>query len=251
MGFELGSVLDAPLEIRENSFVFAFESKIDVSQTLSSFSQHYGVELNYIWSEKLSKDWVESYKRSIDPVVCGDFFVRASWHEADEKLLDLIIDPELVFGTGHHGTTCGALKLLCQSDLKYKTVLDVGSGSGILAIAAAKLGAIVSVCDTDAVAVEHSIKNAGLNSVEIESSWVGSADGTDKEFDIVVANIVTDVLIAIRSDLIGRVKSGGKLILSGVLDRYEKRLTDAYKDLELQKVAKEGEWLSFLYKKHN
>lgn len=208
-----------------------------------------GASCSYCWVEKKSEDWIESYKHSIAPVECGSFWVRPTWHESKSDLIDVVIDPNLVFGTGHHETTCGVLKQLSQMDLNGKSLLDVGAGSGILAIAAAKMGATVALCDTDEVAVAQARDNAKLNSVVIRSSWVGSAGSDVELYDVVVANIVTDVLVAIKGDLVARLKSGGKLILSGILEIYEKKIQIAYGDLKLLEVAKKGEWLVFLYQK--
>lgn len=174
--------------------------------------------------------------------------MRPSWCEKSSDKIDLIIDPELVFGTGHHSTTCGALEALSSIELAGKTLLDVGSGSGILAIAAALKGAKASLCDTDELAVIDSLKNAQINGTIIENYWVGSAKEASGKYEIVVANIVTDVLVAIRSDLVNLLKSDSILILSGILDRYEDKIKQSFASLALQQTIKKGEWITLIYK---
>ena len=99
---------------------------------------------------------------------------------------------------------------------KNDAVLDVGCGSGILSIACAKLEALVDICDTDEVALKSSSTNFALNNVAFGNSWVGSASMATKEYDVVLANIIADVLIMISKDLKNNLKQGGYLILSGI-----------------------------------
>jgi ribosomal protein L11 methyltransferase len=119
-----------------------------------------------------------------------------------------------------------------------------------LAIAAAKKGAIVSLCDADESAVKVAEKNCALNGAKAEKIWVGSVDKVTNNYDLITANIVADILMAIKNDLIAALKAGGILIVSGVLERFERRLGACYDDLETLFVIKRGEWRTIAYK-HN
>jgi ribosomal protein L11 methyltransferase len=128
-------------------------------------------------------------------------------------------------------------------------VLDVGSGSGILGIAAAKKGAIVSFCDTDQQAVEASLANYAINAAAARSSWVGSVGKVAGNYHFVIANIVADVLIAAAGDLTAALKENGVLIISGILERCKSRINEAFGGLDEMFVIGKGEWLTFAYRK--
>jgi ribosomal protein L11 methyltransferase len=198
---------------------------------------------------KNERRWVEKYQKSFSPIVVGEFRVRASWNEPQGDCIDVVIEPETIFGTGRHETTASCLEALSKFDLVGKNVLDVGCGSGILAIAAAKKGAIVSLCDTDPKAVERAARNCEINGVKPAAIWVGSVDQTSASYDLVTANIVAAVLVALNDDLRRVLNDGGGMIVSGVLDRYEKRVRASFGDLETLFVTERGEWRTFAFKK--
>jgi ribosomal protein L11 methyltransferase len=128
-------------------------------------------------------------------------------------------------------------------------VLDVGCGSGILALTAADMGAKVDLCDSDAEAAEVAKKVFGANKLAFENIWTGSANEANFEYDIVLANIITDVLVMIAKDLKKALKNGGKLILSGILEEHEEKLKAYYKDLTLADRVCESEWVTLVYEK--
>jgi ribosomal protein L11 methyltransferase len=132
---------------------------------------------------------------------------------------------------------------------KGDSVIDVGCGSGILGLAAKKLGATVELCDTDPVSVESCQENFALNEEEYDTLWEGSIDKTDKTYDVVIANIIADVLRFISKDLKNATKEGGYLILSGILDKKEKLVKESFQDLKLEKRTLKDEWVSLVYKK--
>ena len=98
--------------------------------------------------------------------------MRPSWSEAKEGKIDILIDPALAFGSGHHETTSSCLLAIDEFVKKGDSLLDVGTGSGILAIAATKKGAVVDVCDTDEICIESTKSNFALNNQEINKSWI-------------------------------------------------------------------------------
>jgi len=169
------------------------------------------------WEPVPDRDWHERWKASIAPVTVGAVTIVPPWLPApDGAGIVLVIEPGQAFGTGHHETTTGCLAALQELDLDGRSVLDVGTGSGVLAIAAARLGAsrVVGV-DTDPVAVEAATVNADLNVVEV-TVGLGSLDAVEGVFDVVVANLDTSTLSALAGALAARVAHPGTLVASGV-----------------------------------
>ena len=211
-------------------------------------------------SKKQNKDWLDEYKKGVAPVAVGKFYVRPSWCERsqDGSLLDLLIDPALAFGSGHHESTNMCLALLSELARAGMSALDVGCGSGILSIAMKKLGAKVSACDTDEQAVTATQQNAEKNGVQIDKIWLGSVSNLKEQgssataqpqFDLVVANIIADVILILSADLKKALKPGGKLVLSGILEKYKDRIEQAFSDLSFICMKQKNEWLSFVYER--
>ena len=217
--------------------------------------------------KKQNKDWLDEYKKGVAPVAVGKFYVRPSWCERsqDSALIDLLIDPALAFGSGHHESTNMCLALLSELTRAGVSALDVGCGSGILSIAMKKLGAKVSACDTDEQAVTATQQNAEKNGVRIDQIWLGSVSSLGErasslseqsssaaaqpQFDLIVANIIADVILILSADLKKALKPGGKLVLSGILEKYKDRIEQAFSDLGFICVKQENEWLSFVYER--
>ena len=211
-------------------------------------------------SKKQNKDWLDEYKKGVAPVAVGKFYVRPSWCERsqDPALIDLLIDPALAFGSGHHESTNMCLALLSELTCAGMSALDVGCGSGILSIAMKKLGAKVSACDTDEQAVAATQQNAEKNGVQIDKIWLGSVSNLSEQsssksaqpqFDLIVANIIADVILILSADLKKALKPGGKLVLSGILEKYKDRIEQAFSDLNFVQMKKQNEWLSFVYER--
>lgn len=211
-------------------------------------------------SKKQNKDWLDEYKKGVAPVAVGKFYVRPSWckRSQDSALIDLLIDPALAFGSGHHESTNMCLALLSELTRNGMSALDVGCGSGILSIAMKKLGAKVSACDTDEQAVAATQQNAEKNGVRIDQIWLGSVSSLNEQsssksaqpqFDLIVANIIADVILILSADLKKALKPGGKLVLSGILEKYKDRIEQAFSDLSFVCMKQENEWLSFVYER--
>ena len=262
--FELGVTC---VEERGESFIirdeedlqnlkFAFE---EFKKALAR-SLNLDADLQIEISKKQNIDWIEQYKKGVAPVAVGKFYVRPSWCERsqDRALIDLLIDPALAFGSGHHESTNMCLALLSELTRDSMSALDVGCGSGILSIAMKKLGAKVSACDTDEQAVAATQQNAEKNGVQIDKIWLGSVSslgeqGSSKsaqpQFDLIVANIIADVILILSADLKKALKPGGKLVLSGILEKYKDRIEQAFSDLNFVQMKKQNEWLSFVYER--
>ncbi|MEA1983612.1 MAG: 50S ribosomal protein L11 methyltransferase [Campylobacterota bacterium] len=251
----LSDTLPVGFEEVDDGFVVRSEDELDtiiwgIEQFTEALQKALGtvIEVECKQSKLKNSDWVKSYQQSIKPLKIERFYIHPTWDEPSSELINIAIDPALAFGTGHHPTTASALKAVSQYVKKDSEVLDVGCGSGILGIGAILLGATVDACDTDPVSVENTIVNAKLNDVEFRSIWEGSASVTEKKYDVVVANIVADVLTFIASELKNALKSDGILVLSGILDKYESKVLNFYKDCELIEKIQQDEWITLILK---
>lgn len=175
------------------------------------------------------QNWVQLTQSQFDPIrVSGRLWIVPSWHQApDPEAIILVLDPGMAFGTGSHPTTRLCLEWLERSVTPGLSVLDYGCGSGILAIAAAKLGAAdVLGVDIDLQAVSAATSNAEHNNVS--ACFVDSAQEIKGKFDIVVANILSNPLRALAPAICSHVRPGGKLALSGILAEQSEELLATY-----------------------
>jgi len=228
----------------ESDLTFVKDALVSLTGTLGS-----SIEINYRLEEKENKDWIKTYQDSIEPIEAGKFYIFPSWYEPKADLINIKIDPALAFGSGHHATTFSCLTAISEYVKNEDSVIDVGCGSGILGLAAKKLGATVALCDTDPVSVESCKENFVLNQEQYDKLWEGSIDKAEGTYDVVVANIIADVLRFIAKDLKAATKENGYLILSGILDKKEELVTKSYTDMTLEKRIHEGEWITLIYKK--
>lgn len=168
-------------------------------------------------------DWAEAWKEFYHPLPIGHkLLILPSWYEIPEDNQRIIIrmDPEMAFGSGTHATTRGCLELLeeCAEARPLGRVLDMGTGSGILAIWAALLGAgQVIATDLDPVAVETATRNCHQNGIVVGVEMVHTQEVPSGPFQTIVANILASVLIGVASRLVAVLAPGGRLILSGIL----------------------------------
>lgn len=170
------------------------------------------------------RDWVRAWMDHFHPMRFGQRLWVCPKEQAppDPSAINLRLDPGLAFGTGTHPTTALCLEWLDGADLTDKTLLDYGCGSGILAIAAAKLGAMrVWAVDIDPQALIASDDNASENAVEDRIELVSPAElPADLQVDMLLANILAGVLVRLASDFARRVKPGGQIALSGILEAH-------------------------------
>ena len=207
------------------------------------------------------EDWATSWKDHFKPARIGRHLViKPSWEEYPAAANDVVLelDPGMAFGTGTHATTRLCLEAL--EELFYGSslpslpaVLDVGCGSGVLSIAAAKVGAgrVVAV-DIDPVAVQVTVENAELNNVAatIEASTTLLAELGDS-FSVVLANILAEELVRLASELTGRLAPGGFLILSGILREREEYVRAGFADqpLTLTLATAADDWCCLVYRR--
>lgn len=245
------ALFNEAIEEKRGEIILRSEEPLsDIRWALSEFSKKSGIELTMSLEKKRNEDWIDKYKHSITPIQVGSFYIHPSWISPKEDAIDIIIDPALAFGSGHHETTSSSLKAIEDYVKKGDKVLDVGCGSGILAIAAAKKGALVDICDTDPLAIESAEKNFFINRVSYNKAWIGSVNkAKEKYYDVVIANIIADILIMLSKDLKKALKSGGYLILSGILDKYEQSVIKSFDNFDTIAKIKKNEWITFILKK--
>lgn len=190
-----------------------------------------------------NRDWLEEWKKSWQPVEVGRFIIAPPWTNITQQDRIVIrIEPGMAFGTGTHETTRLCLNAI-EEHFTGGSFLDVGTGTGIVAIAAAKMfpDARVEACDTDAEAIEIARANAEANDVSIEFR-VGSVEETTPSADLVCANLTADVIQQILPALVG--VTCGKLILSGILETQIEPIIEAVKS-EVE-IKRDGEWVAII-----
>lgn len=212
-----------------------------------------------IWYElkKIPKEnWNEEWEKNYDPIAVGDqIYVRATFHEAKPDVpYEIIINPQMSFGTGHHETTHQLLALQLDVDHNGKKVLDVGSGTGILAIMAAKLGAkSVAATDIDDWCIENALENFGLNNIEAEFVKQGTIHelGLKDQYEIILANINTHVLLDEMAEYNKLLADGGHLFLSGFYEMDKPQILALATELGLKEVKSttEKNWVALLLEK--
>ncbi|MEX0771536.1 MAG: 50S ribosomal protein L11 methyltransferase [Balneolales bacterium] len=211
----------------------------------------------YIKEESILEEtnWNETWENSIKPQTIGDFFVKPTWSDeaAPNKKILLEIDPKMAFGTGYHETTRLVLRLLPQCIRKNDKVLDVGTGTGILAIAALKLGATHALgVDIDEWSYNNALENGFINQVnnqlKIKEGSLELLSNEDR-FDVVLANIDRNALLGLADKLIHH--TNDTLVLSGLMLDDEKHILDhpAFSELELIERIQENDWIALLFKK--
>ncbi len=178
------------------------------------------------------QDWGESWKAGLAPSVVGRVFVRPSWIRAEPPpgAAEVVLDPGMAFGTGTHATTRLCLEALGDAlgEAPGSDVLDVGTGSGLLAIAAKRLGAARVVgTENDAVAVRVAEENAERNAVRLELR-LAPPDAVPGRFAVVVANILANTLVDLAPAIAPRLAPGGLLLLAGILRGQEEEVCAAY-----------------------
>ncbi len=196
-------------------------------------------------------DWVRETQSQFGPIAIGRIWIVPSWHEPpDPHACNVRIDPGVAFGTGTHPTTRLCISWIDEHLEPGCTVLDYGCGSGILSICSALLGAaeVVGV-DIDEQALLAARANAQRNGVRaLYTTPVGLASAATGDFDLVVANILANPIMLLATTLLRRLRPGGSMLLSGILERQAQAVIDVYRGLEprleLRISAREEGWVA-------
>ncbi|CEN34872.1 50S ribosomal protein L11 methyltransferase [Capnocytophaga cynodegmi] len=200
-------------------------------------------------------NWNEEWERNFSPIVVDDICtIRAPFHEVPNTTYDIIIEPKMSFGTGHHETTYMMLQFLLNTDLQEKKVLDMGCGTSVLAIMAEKRGAeSVTAIDVDDWCVQNSVENIERNHCKNISVKLGDASLLDNEnFDVVIANINRNILLSDIPQYAKTLPSEGTLLLSGFYESDIPVITNKCNENDLKLVEKleRNQWVALKFKKN-
>ena len=202
-----------------------------------------------------TKNWNEVWEAGFQPIIVDDFCrIRASFHEPDENVKhDLVIDPKMAFGTGHHATTLMMIQQMAHLDFRGISVLDFGTGTGVLGILASKLGAsVIDAVEIDPQACENCRENTALNNVGNMHVIPGGIETVpDRQYEIILANINRNVILDTMSEVTNHLLPNGTLVYSGILiEDMEKVIGQAEETgLELVSRITKGEWSCLEFKR--
>jgi ribosomal protein L11 methyltransferase len=209
-------------------------------------------ELSYECALIPEQDWNAAWKKDFRPVDAGErFTIIPPWEEKRPGRINLVIDPCMAFGTGHHETTrsCLALMEKYADPCAQGCFLDLGTGTGILAIAASKLGChhVIGI-DTDPLAVDAARKNIKINQtpdVEIRGANLSEVKGT---FNVIAANLISGVLVELAGELSSHLNIGGIAILSGILSGQDDEVVEAMSGVGFRTIERypDGKWTSLV-----
>jgi ribosomal protein L11 methyltransferase len=225
----------------------------DIESIIKEISEQYHLSfVQHISTTEIQhKNWNEEWEQSIQPIHVSERFVIApSWNMGDDiKKTVIIIDPKMTFGTGYHETTRLMIRLMENYIKTNNSVLDVGTGTGILAIAAAKMGAknIVGI-DIDEWSLDNGIENIRRNNVEKEVAIrIGSLEVVpESNFDIILANIFRNTILDLMDAMLQKLSPKGRIILSGLLGADQPIIEEALneRNLKIISVLRENDWIA-------
>ena len=230
-----------------NHVVALFRNKAEGEQIFGEIPAELLGDAEIEYTEVPQEDWVRLTQSQFDPIpISARLWIVPSWHEPQDidDRINLVLDPGLAFGTGSHPTTALCLRWLSEFPLKGQSVLDYGCGSGILGIAALKLGASEAIgVDIDPQAVDSTAYNAGNNGVEMPCG-LPDFPLAKRQFPVVVANILSNPLKLLAPSLCNHVEAGGQLVLSGVLARQAEEVITHYRQwIKLAVWAERDGWV--------
>ena len=195
-------------------------------------------------------DWNESWKKGFTPIDVGErFTILPPWEQPSGSRIPLIIDPGMAFGTGHHETTRSCLVLMERYAVAVgkERFLDLGTGTGLLAMAAIALGfqTVVGV-DTDPLAIEASRRNMALNNAERIELIEGGIEKCEGGFDMITANLISGTLVQLADEIASRLVPSGIVIMSGILKGQDDEVAAAAKNSGLDCIERlfDGKWVS-------
>ena len=224
----------------------------DIRRDFSEIVARFGVQHSV--SEIENQNWNAVWEASFQPIKVGNFCMfRADFHPAVSGFdHDLIINPKMAFGTGHHATTFMMMEQMEPIDFNQKTVLDYGCGTGILAILASRLGAYaVDAVDIESESFQNTIENCTINGVDNVAAWCGTLEVVPmRMYDIILANINRNVLMDTVDEMSDRLKPGGTLLISGILEADEDAILQSFGQSGLNpgKITSKDGWLCILFK---
>ena len=232
----------------DTQVVGLYDAQYDMSRVISQLSKSklLSENFNYKLDQLEDKDWEREWMINFHPMQFGErLWICPSWRDVpDPNAVNVMLDPGLAFGTGTHQTTSLCLRWLDRLELSEATVVDFGCGSGILGIAALKLGAerVVGI-DIDPQALLASQDNANRNDVGEKIELYLPEHQPELKADVVLANILAGPIRELRTVITEYCKTGGKLVLSGILDNQAQEINDLYShDFDMEPIMIDGEW---------
>ncbi|OCL25224.1 ribosomal protein L11 methyltransferase [Orenia metallireducens] len=262
---ELGAVGISKEDFKQEEVIMKgyFEDEELTKEKISSLRDRVAKLVDYdlnigsgeiIIKELEQEDWVNKWKKDIKPIKVTDkIVIKPTWEEYQKQAEEIIIelDPGLAFGTGYHGTTSGCLEMIEKYLQPDFDVLDIGTGTGILSIAATKLGAKSNFAlDIDPVAVKVAKENAKLNQVldQIDFAQGDLLDIVDGKYDLVIANILPHVIKRLIPDLPKVAKLGSISILSGIIEEKADMIKDELKNynFEVKEIIQKEQWITIV-----
>ena len=220
---ELGDLGCDSFEETENGFnayIPGNELNDDLIKHLKTLVQRNDLDFEFSCEEIPSKNWNEIWESSFEPIIVGDWCsILAPFHKnVYNTKYTIIIKPQMSFGTGHHETTFMMVETMKSVDLKNKKLLDMGTGTGILAILGRKLGAdYVEAIDISDDAIKNCAENASINNVNLVTKLGGKEQIENKKYDVILANINRNILLDQMSLYSEKLNTNGNLLLSGFL----------------------------------
>jgi ribosomal protein L11 methyltransferase len=202
------------------------------------------VKRSIIVREKLL-DYAALTRKYFRPITVAGVIILAPWQKSKKRGPVITIDPGMAFGTGRHESTKLMLRMINRIDLQGQKVLDIGCGSGILAIRAAQKGAFVTAIDRDPLAAAAAKHNSALNKLNNIMLACADLENLKGRFDIVLANLDFETVSKHYESLVSRVSNGGSLLVSGIEDQYRGRLLALFSEHTLIRKARMNDWHAF------
>ena len=230
-----------------NAYIPSESLTPELGTRLYELADLYEAEISY---ELIAhKNWNKEWEANFQPIQIEQFCgIRASFHPPLSRVKhEIIIDPKMAFGTGHHETTWLVIQLMRELQFRNAKVLDYGCGTGILSILAAKMGAtMIDAVDMDVLSYENTIENAQLNDVFSINAIQGTLHAViDSQYNIILANINRHVILNSLSSLYQKLGKRGILIISGILQSDENLLMEHIQQhpFTIDEIIRKGEWL--------
>jgi ribosomal protein L11 methyltransferase len=229
---------------------FNEENLKDVLSIIPGSKENIRYQTSFIKDQNWNKKWESNF----EPVlIAGRVFIRAPFHEPGKEFQhEIIIEPKMSFGTGHHATTALMIELMVQFDFKNKIVLDMGAGTGVLAILAEKLGANkITAVDVDEWAYKNCIENCERNNcTKVETIQGDVSAVNEKNYDIILANINRNILLKDIPKYSKLLNKGGELFLSGILTEDKEVINKRAEENGLNYIteAMHNNWMALYYK---
>ncbi len=235
----------------------AYIAEKDVTSDIDIQLDEWGREQGFQYEKVFIpyQNWNAVWESNFEPIQVDDFVaVRADFHPNTEGVqFDLVINPQMAFGTGHHETTYMMMQMMKHIDFEGKKVLDYGCGTGILAILASKLKAKnIEAVDIELPSYENTIENATINDVHNIKPFHGDLYAIQShDFDVVLANINRNIIMQSLSDLKKMLNTEGVMLISGFLNVDEKVIKQAARNkrFKVEKILRNGNWLCMMLRK--